>query len=195
MSLESATPREVPLPPVPSNNYFSELQWKTLFALADTVIPSIHNAATTRSSSDKVISDAEWNSTVSNLSSLIGGPDATKIATQYLQEDVSSNPVFRSIVVRILGNYVHDEGRNGFGLIMNALNTRAGSLILTGSTTPIQDQPVEFQGKGLPRVGYFAIAPYAYGLPRTLGHCKESLGYEQPNNRPCAGFPTSSRPR
>ncbi|KAJ5746850.1 uncharacterized protein N7511_008546 [Penicillium nucicola] len=145
MSLETTTPKVIPLPPAPSDDYFSELQWKTLFALADAVIPSIHNAATTKSSSKKVITDAEWNSTVSNLSNMIGGPDATKIATQYLHEDVSSNPVFRGIVVRTLGNYVHDEGRNGFGAIMNALNTRAGSLILTGSTTPIQDQSIEFR--------------------------------------------------
>ncbi|KAJ5157947.1 Alcohol dehydrogenase long-chain fatty [Penicillium coprophilum] len=143
------TPRDVPVPPVPSATYFSELQWKTLYALADAVVPSIHTAATVKSSNDRVISDAEWNAAVSNLSTLISGPDAVKIATQYLQENVSSNPHFRAIVERLLGNQVHDEGRNGFGLIMTALNTRAGSLIMTGSITPIQDQPVEFREKVL----------------------------------------------
>ncbi|KAJ5998144.1 hypothetical protein N7522_009804 [Penicillium canescens] len=189
MSLESATPREVPLPPVPSNNYFSELQWTTLFALADTVIPSIHNAATTRSSSDKVISDAKWNSTVSNLSSLIGGPDATKIATQYLQEDVSSNPVFRSIVVRILGNYVHDEGRNGFGLIMNALNTRAGSLILTGSTTPIQDQPVEFREKVFRGWDTSRLPPMRTVYRGLSAIVKKAWAMSSPTIGPVLGFP------
>ncbi|OQE20134.1 hypothetical protein PENFLA_c017G06999 [Penicillium flavigenum] len=144
-AVSTYTPRDVPLPPAPSATYFSELQWKTLYALADALVPSIHTAATAKSSNDRVISDAEWNSAVSSLSTVISGPDAVNIATQYLHENVSSNPQFRAVAERLLGDYVHDEGRNGFGFILTALNTRAGSLIITGSTTPIQDQPVEFR--------------------------------------------------
>ncbi|OQD82346.1 hypothetical protein PENANT_c022G00773 [Penicillium antarcticum] len=189
MSLELATPKEVPLPPVPSDSYFSELQWKTLFALADTVIPSIHNAATTKSPSDRVITDAQWNSTVSNLSSMIGSPDATKIATQYLQEDVSSNPVFCSIVVRILGNYVHDEGRNGFGLIMNALNTRAGSLILTGSTIPIQDQPIEFRERIFRGWDTSRLRPMRTVYRGLSAIVKKAWAMSSPTLGPVLGFP------
>lgn len=115
------TPREVPLPPGPDASFFTEAQWKTLFALADTIIPSIRTAATVRSSTDKVISTAEWDSAVTKLSSLIPSPDAAKVAAIYLEEDVSSNPVFRACVERIMGHYVHEEGKSGFGLIMNAL--------------------------------------------------------------------------
>ncbi|KAJ5343713.1 Alcohol dehydrogenase long-chain fatty [Penicillium brevicompactum] len=145
MDVSSYTPKDVPLPPAPSTDFFTELQWKTLFALADAVVPSIHTSATARSSNDRVVADAEYSSAVSSLTSLISGPDANSIATQYLQEDASSNPLFRSLIQRLLGNHVHSEGKNGMSLILNALNTRAGSLILTGSTTPIQDQPVEFR--------------------------------------------------
>ncbi|KAJ5450806.1 uncharacterized protein N7458_007255 [Penicillium daleae] len=141
------TPLEVPLPPGPDTSFFSETQWTTLFALADAIIPSIRTAATVRSSTDKVISTAEWDSAVTKLSSLIPGPEAVKVAAIYLEEDVSSNPLFRAYVERIFGHYVHEEGKSGFGLIMNALNTRAGSLILTGSTTPIHQQPVAFREK------------------------------------------------
>lgn len=143
----SYTPKDVPLPPEPSADFFTELQWKTFFALADAIIPAIHTRATARSPNDKIVSDAEYNSAVISLTSLISGPEANSIATQYLQEDVSSNPLFRSLVYRLLGNYVHEEGKNGMSLILNALNTRAGSLILTGSTYPIQDQPVKFRAR------------------------------------------------
>jgi hypothetical protein len=115
------TPLEVPLPAAPDTSFFSDTQWKTLFALADVIIPSIRTAATVRSSTDKVISTAEWDSAVAKLSSLIPGPDAAKVAAIYLEEDVSSNPLFRAYVERIMSHYVHEEGKSGFGLIMNAL--------------------------------------------------------------------------
>lgn len=119
--MSTYTPLEVALPPFPNLSFFSDTQWTTLFALCDAVVPSIRTAATVQSSLDKVISSGEWDAAVSKLTSLIPGPDAAKIATRYLEEDVSSNAVFRSYVQRILGDYVHEEGKAGFGLIMNAL--------------------------------------------------------------------------
>ncbi|KAJ5623795.1 hypothetical protein N7510_000104 [Penicillium lagena] len=135
-------PQQVPLPPVPATSYFSETQWEILFSLADAIIPSICTPFTSRSSNDRVISQAEWDVAVSKLKATIAGPDAANIAFQYLKEDASSNPAFRTCIERIFGNFVHEEGRSGFGLILNALNTYAGSFILTGSTTLIHQQPL-----------------------------------------------------
>lgn len=115
------TPLEVSLPPSPDASFFSESQWKILFAICDAIVPSIRTAATVESSADKVISTGEWDAAISKLTSLIPGPDAAKVAAQYLEEDVSSNPAFRAAVERTLGAYVHEEGRSGFGLIMTAL--------------------------------------------------------------------------
>ncbi|KAJ5247705.1 hypothetical protein N7468_002688 [Penicillium chermesinum] len=144
-SLSTYTPLEVPVPPVPDAGFFSETQWTILFALADAIVPSIR--ASTGSSSDKVISTKEWDAAIAKLTANIPGPDATKLATRYLEEDASSNPAFRAYVQRIIGDHVHDEARFGFGLILNTLNTRAGSLLLTGSTTPIHQQPFAFREK------------------------------------------------
>lgn len=117
----SYTPQDVPLPPSPEVSFWSDAQWKTLFSLCDAIVPSVRTAATVRSSTDKVISTGDWDAAISKLTLLIEGPDAAKIAAQYLEEDATSNPVFRAYVERILGDYVHEEGKNGFGLIMNAL--------------------------------------------------------------------------
>lgn len=129
--MASYTPLEVPLPPSPDVSFWSDAQWTTLFALCDAIVPSIRTAATVKSSADKVISTAEWDAAISKLTSLIPGPDAAKVAAQYLEEDASSNPVFRAYVERILGDYVHEEGKNGFGLIMNALKY-GGSCLVEG---------------------------------------------------------------
>jgi hypothetical protein len=120
-TLSTYTPLEVPLPPFPSLSFFSDAQWTILFALCDAVVPSVRTAATVKSPVDKVISASEWDAAISKLTSLNPGPDAANIAARYLEEDASSNPVFRSYVQRILGDYVHDEGKAGFGLILNAL--------------------------------------------------------------------------
>lgn len=118
-SMATYTPQEVSIPPTPDASFFTEAQWTTLFALADAVVPSIR--ASTGSSSDKVISTKEWDAAIATLTSQITAPDATKLATRYLEEDVSSNPAFKAYVYRIMGDHVPDEGRAGFGLILNAL--------------------------------------------------------------------------
>lgn len=188
-AVSTYTPRDVPLPPAPSANYFSELQWKTLYALADAIVPSIHTAATAKSSNDRVVSDAEWNSAVSSLSTIISGPNAVNIATQYMQENVSSNPQFRAIVERLMGDHVHDQGRNGFGFIMTALNTRTGSLIMTGSTTPIQDQPVEFREKVLRGWDTSRLAPLRAIYRGLTAIVKKCWVISSPTIGPVLGFP------
>ena len=105
-TVSTYSPRPVSLPPAPDVKFWSEQQWTTLFALADAIIPSVRTAATVRSSADKVISTGEWDNSISKLSSLIPGPDAATIAKEYLEEDVSSNPIFRATVQRIIGGHV-----------------------------------------------------------------------------------------
>ncbi|KAL1967422.1 hypothetical protein VTN77DRAFT_3207 [Rasamsonia byssochlamydoides] len=141
------TPLEAPLPPLPEADIFTELQWKTLLSLADTVIPSITSQDAAKSPNQKTISTAEMESALATLKDAIEGPDAGNLAGQYLEENASSIPQFKESLHRILGQYVPQEGKNGLGFILTALNTRAGSLLLTGSATPIQDQPFDVREK------------------------------------------------
>jgi hypothetical protein len=119
--ISTYTPLEVPLPPAPATSYFTEQQWKTLYALADAIIPSIRTVSTSRGSNDTVVSQDQWNTAISKLTATIPSPEAVKIAAQYLEEDVSSNLAFRACIERIFGDFVHYEGRSSFGLILNAL--------------------------------------------------------------------------
>ncbi|KAE8355990.1 hypothetical protein BDV28DRAFT_11962 [Aspergillus coremiiformis] len=135
------TPLEVPVPPVPTKQIFSELQWTTLLAIADTVIPSIRGPSAPKSSTAKVIPQSQFDAIRSSLTAKIPHPDAASLATQYLEENASSNPRFRPALQQLLSEYVHEEGRKGFSFILNALNSKTGSLILTGSVTPLQNQP------------------------------------------------------
>ncbi|CAG8941652.1 unnamed protein product [Penicillium salamii] len=189
LDVSAYTPQEVPLPPAKPANFFTELQWKTFFALADAVVPAIHTKATSKSSNDRVVSDAEYNSAVVSLATLISGPDANSIATRYLQEDVSSNPLFRSTAARILSDHVHDEGRNGVGLVLSALGSRAGSLVLTGSTTLIHDQPIEFRERIIRGWDTSRLPPLRAVYRGLSAIIKKSWVMTSPTIGPVLGFP------
>lgn len=87
-------PLDVPLPPIPEGQVFSDLQWRTLLSLADTVIPSIRSTSLPKSVSTKVVPESTFKDAVSTLASHIHDPDATQIAEQYLEENASANPQF-----------------------------------------------------------------------------------------------------
>lgn len=120
-AVDTYTPLDVPVPPVPAADFYTEQQWKTLLVLADTVIPSIRTPEPDQSSLVKVVPSAEWDAAVAVLASRIKGPDAARLAKQYLEEAPSSNPHFKPALQRLFGQFVHEEGRNGLGLILNAL--------------------------------------------------------------------------
>ncbi|EYE98796.1 putative long chain fatty alcohol oxidase [Aspergillus ruber CBS 135680] len=142
-AVSTYTPLDAPVPPVPTAEIFSKPQWQTLLALADTVIPSIKAREGPHSSNDKVVSSSEVNKAVAALAASIPGPDANQVAVRYLEERPSANPDFRNAIQRLFAEWVHDEGKNGMSMVLSALNSKPGSLILTGSTTPIAEQPLE----------------------------------------------------
>ncbi|KAJ5819001.1 Alcohol dehydrogenase long-chain fatty [Penicillium riverlandense] len=189
LAVATYVPVEVPLPPVPATSYFSEAQWEILFALADAIIPSIRTSSTSKSSNDRVISQAEWDTAVSKLKTTIPGPDAAKLAVQYLEENVSSNPAFRACIERIFGAFVHEEGRGGIGLILNALNTRAGSLLLTGSITPIHQQPMAVREKIFRGWDASRLPPLRAVYRALTAIVKKSWVIASPTINPVLGFP------
>ncbi|KAL5333286.1 hypothetical protein BJX70DRAFT_72858 [Aspergillus crustosus] len=139
--LVSFTPLAAPLGPVSNEQVFSDLQWKTLLSLADTIIPSVRSPRARKTRSTKVVTQAKLDAALETLKATIPGPDAATLATRYLEENFTSIPEVRQALQRLFTQHVHQEGRNGLSMVLTALNTRAGSLLLTGSMIPIQDQP------------------------------------------------------
>ncbi|KAB8074210.1 hypothetical protein BDV29DRAFT_173951 [Aspergillus leporis] len=182
-------PLDVPVPPVPNKEIFSELQWATLMSIADTVIPSIRGPSAPKSSSAKVITQSQYDAVLSSLTAKISQPDAATLATQYLEENASSNPLFRPALQRLISEYVHEEGRNGLRFILNALNSKAGSLILTGSVTALQNQPFYVREKIFRGWETSKLKPLR-GVYRALSAiCKRTWLTYSPTVCPTIGFP------
>lgn len=115
-------PLDVPLPPVSNEAVFSDEQWRVFMALADTIIPSIRSRGQQNSLTDKIVPAADLDRAVSSLAANIPGPDASRLARQYLEERPSENPNFRIAVQRLFTEFVPEEGKSGLSLVLNALS-------------------------------------------------------------------------
>ena len=173
---ETYSPLEATVPPA-SDEILTDEQWKTLLSLTDTFIPTIRALEPGNNAiSDKLVPAAQLNHAVSSLARRIRDDNpsvdsaaATHLAYRYYEENTSSNPAFKGSIQCVLANHLHDEGKRGVILILNLLkyvciplldgvvfavlikyiSTRPGSLVLTGSTTLIRDQPFDVREKVL----------------------------------------------
>jgi choline dehydrogenase-like flavoprotein len=160
MSLHTDTvsPKAAALPPLPTQDPLTPEQWRTLFAITDAVIPSIQSRSAGQSKRVLSLTANDYAKAVSTLTSLAPSDEREGLAETYLNECASSNPAFRDTLHRFFGFYAPQKVRNELQLVLNILNTRAGSLILTGYVTPFADQPPHIresiiQGWATARIG------------------------------------------
>jgi choline dehydrogenase-like flavoprotein len=121
-----------PLPNLPDVVVFTEAQWTVLFSILEVFLPSI--AQDRPGSKRSNIEDA-----LANLKKFFPDDASDNDATAYLAED-TSDPAFRDALIRKIKHYVPPSDAKALGFVLNTLNTTAGSLLLTGYTTPINKQ-------------------------------------------------------
>lgn len=194
-------------PPLPDTQLFSELQWKTLLSLADTMIPSVRSSG--NANSTKVVPAPQFDSAVSKLASDIPGPDSAQKATRYLEENASSNPAFRDNIQRLFGTFVHQEGRKGLSLVLNALKysfTHVSPVaLLTGASISqhkgrlVRHYRLNYPHSGptprdaracLCQLGFVAPTASSFHLPCSLGHLQKIMGNVQSHYPPGDRFST-----
>lgn len=147
MSLPTQTvsPKAVALPSLPSEDPLTAAQWKTLFAITDAVIPAIKPMATANTRTELPATDNEYSKAVSLLKSLTPETDGEAVAKAYLADSAAQSPAFRHELKRVVSLYLPHSNKKELAMVLNILNTRAGSLLLTGHVTPIGDQPVHIR--------------------------------------------------
>ncbi|KAF2815869.1 long-chain fatty alcohol dehydrogenase [Mytilinidion resinicola] len=143
--VEIISPKQAPLPPLPEVDPLTAPQWKTLLAIADAVIPAIQPLAIARPRLELAVPDNVYLTALSKLKGLAPKGTDEAVLEAYLKESASSNPAFREAFTRIVGQWMPQQSRNDLLMVLNILNTRAGSLFLTGYVTPIGDQPTHIR--------------------------------------------------
>ncbi|OAL04904.1 long-chain fatty alcohol dehydrogenase [Phaeosphaeriaceae sp. SRC1lsM3a] len=147
LATEPVSPKATPLPPLPQDDPLTPAQWKTLLAIVDAVVPAIKPKSTGDAHVDIVVEDNEYSAAISALEALTpeDEPDTNAVVKEYLAESASSNPRFKSELQRLFGMYMPHSVKSQLLMVLNVLDTRAGSLALTGYMTPISEQPVHIR--------------------------------------------------
>ncbi|KAF2735655.1 long-chain fatty alcohol dehydrogenase [Polyplosphaeria fusca] len=145
LTTQPVSPKATPLPPIPGEDPLTAAQWTTLLAIADAVIPSIKPISTANTRIDLSATDNEYSTAVSSLRSLAADADGEAAAKAYLGECASANPLFRESLRRLFAIYMPQQSKKQLLMVLNILDTRIGSLILTGYTVSIGSQPIHIR--------------------------------------------------
>ncbi|KAF1844106.1 long chain fatty alcohol oxidase [Cucurbitaria berberidis CBS 394.84] len=141
------SPKATPLPPLPSDDPLTAAQWKTLLAITDAIVPAIKPISTANTQTEIAVADNAYSTAVSKLQACTpaNDPDAETAAKDYLDDYASKDPAFKLALTRILAIYLPQSQKNEITMVLNILNTRAGSFALTGYLTPISEQPAHIR--------------------------------------------------
>ncbi|EOA85119.1 hypothetical protein ACJQWK_06557 [Exserohilum turcicum] len=144
---DPVSPKATPLRPLPSEDPLTPEQWNTLLAVADAIIPAITPASAAKPDSEQPAADTDYAAAVSTLRARIpeSDADAESTAKGYLADVPSQHPAFRAELQRIFAVYMPVSQRNELLMVLSALDTRAGSLVMTGYLAPISAQPVHIR--------------------------------------------------
>jgi hypothetical protein len=120
---EPASPNATPLPPLPINDPLTPSQWKTLLAIADACVPAIKPMSAANTKTEIAIPDTDYSAAISALRALIpkSDPDAEAMARDYLADNASSNPEFRSELHRLFAVYMPQSTRKELTMVLNIL--------------------------------------------------------------------------
>lgn len=123
MSLHSETvsPKAAALPPLPVQDPLTPEQWRTLFAITDTVIPSIQSSSAGHAKGVLSVAGNEYAAAVTRLKTLAPSNEEETLAETYLADRASSNPAFRDALHRFFGFYAPQKVKNELQLVLNIL--------------------------------------------------------------------------
>ena len=110
--LNLLAPLDNPLPPPPEGEVLTAAQWRTLMAIADTIIPCVQ-ASTTSSHNKLHIPASEYANAVQRIKKHISPTSDGQAAERFLQESASSTRGFKGSLHRQLGHYVREDALKG----------------------------------------------------------------------------------
>ncbi|KAF1952114.1 long-chain fatty alcohol dehydrogenase [Byssothecium circinans] len=145
LTTETVSPKATALAPLPTEDPLTPVQWKTLLAIADAVIPAIKPISNANAATELPTKDNDYSAALSTIQGLTPSNDAEAVAKAYLADSAAANPVFKLELQRIFALYLPVSTRSQLLMVLNILNTRAGSLFLTGYITPLGDQPPQIR--------------------------------------------------
>ncbi|KAF2197247.1 long-chain fatty alcohol dehydrogenase [Delitschia confertaspora ATCC 74209] len=189
LPFETVSPKAPPAAALPAVDPLTQAQWKTLFAIADAVIPTIQPYSIANTKRELPIKDNEYSTAISTLRALAPSDQEDAVLKDYLKENASSIPEFRECFYRLFGFYMPQSTKKELTLVLNLLNNHAGAFLLTGYTTPFAAQPLHIRASILQSwsTAYFPLKRQLFRALTML--CKQTWIRSTPTLRPILGFP------
>jgi hypothetical protein len=120
MATVGYAPLDAPLFPTHEDPVFTDLQWDSLLSLCDVVIPALTTEKPKKPYQKKITAE-EYDSAFKAITETLKTPEAAQTAREFLEENVSSNPLFKEALRRAFSLYVPQESKNGLSLILTTL--------------------------------------------------------------------------
>ena len=118
--LNLIAPLDAPLPPPPEGEPFTDSQWTTLMAIADTVIARIEVSSTT-STKSLCLPTSDYARAIEDLKQRLPSGSEDQLVQSYLRESASSVPGFRDLLRRTVADYVNEDSKKAIRVILSAL--------------------------------------------------------------------------
>ncbi|RVX72691.1 hypothetical protein B0A52_04089 [Exophiala mesophila] len=128
-----------PLPEAPPGQVYTDEQWQTLFSILEVFVPDI---STSHQDPAASIPPAQYDAARREVLRYAPPSSSPDLADAFLSEKLLSNPAFIAYVKRKFQIWVPPNDAKALGFILSSLNTKLGSLLMTGSKIPIHLQPL-----------------------------------------------------
>jgi hypothetical protein len=106
LPLTGHTPKESPLAPLPTKHPLTPGQWKTILALADTVVPCVRPERSARKGLDISLAQNDYAMALNKIERFTASSGNANLAREYLSERPSENQAFKDNLYRLLALYV-----------------------------------------------------------------------------------------
>lgn len=118
--LKLIAPLDSPLPPVPKGEVLTESQWKTLLAIADTIVPAVE-ASSSPSLHKLSVQASEYTNAVEQIQKAVPADGPSDAVQKYLAERPGSLPGFKELIQRQFGDYMREDALKGIRVILSTL--------------------------------------------------------------------------
>ncbi|KAI9675775.1 MAG: hypothetical protein M1817_001142 [Caeruleum heppii] len=187
--LDMISPVATVLPDPPEDQVFTDEQWQTLLAIADTVVCNIRRSSEAHSSSQLALADAEYDQYVSEIRNSVTSPPDQAVLEQFLTESPTTTEAFRRELHRTLACHVRADAKKGVSLILSTINTRLGGLVFNGTTKPFHEHDLQARTAILQAWSQSYVAPIRI-VSRALELLTKSTWVRtSPTIGPVLGFP------
>jgi hypothetical protein len=169
MAAESAAylPKWPGIPPSPTSSMWSETQWTILLAIMDAVIPSVvPESGAADPWRQAALPAVEYEAMFRETRAQLVVAPGEDLLRAYLEDCPSASEGFVRSMRRVVSS-LPVRLQKDLGGAMALLNTRLGSLLLTGSTTPMHTRPVLVR-EGILQSWRTALLPQARLLAKSL---------------------------